>query len=58
MGGTSVLHGMMYMRGNPWDFNEWEKEGNKGWSFKDVLPYFIKSEDNLDVRRRNGNAEV
>ncbi|XP_043475406.1 glucose dehydrogenase [FAD, quinone]-like [Leptopilina heterotoma] len=48
MGGTSSLNGMLYVRGSPLDFDEWAKLGNKGWSFKEVLPYFKKSENNLD----------
>nr|CAD7401666.1 unnamed protein product [Timema poppensis] len=49
MGGTSVLHGMMYMRGHPWDYDRWVTLGVNGWTFKDVLPYFIKSEDNRQI---------
>nr|CAD7402484.1 unnamed protein product [Timema cristinae] len=49
MGGTSVLHGMMYMRGHPWDYDRWMTLGVNGWTFKDVLPYFIKSEDNRQI---------
>lgn len=49
MGGTGVLHGMMYMRGNAWDYDNWANMGLKGWSYKEVLPYFIKSEDNKQI---------
>lgn len=49
IGGTGVLHGMMYMRGNRRDYDKWAAEGNTGWSYADVLPYFLKSEDNLQI---------
>lgn len=49
LGGTSVLNGMMYLRGCKDDYNEWENLGNPGWSYKNVLEYFKKSEDNDDL---------
>ncbi|XP_018801260.1 PREDICTED: glucose dehydrogenase [FAD, quinone] [Bactrocera latifrons] len=49
LGGTSVLNGMMYIRGNPEDYDNWAALGNPGWSFEDVLPFFMKSEDNLQL---------
>ena len=36
---------MVYIRGSRHDYDEWAKEGCDGWSYKDVLPYFIKAED-------------
>lgn len=44
LGGSSGLNWMVYMRGNRHDFDSWAKEGCEGWSYRDVLPYFIKSE--------------
>ncbi|MBO9604099.1 MAG: GMC family oxidoreductase N-terminal domain-containing protein [Novosphingobium sp.] len=46
LGGTSSINGMVYSRGHPLDYDEWEQLGAKGWSWKDVLPYFRRSESN------------
>ncbi|XP_059047439.1 glucose dehydrogenase [FAD, quinone]-like [Achroia grisella] len=45
LGGSSVLNFLIYQRGHPEDYNDWERLGNKGWSYLDVLPYFKKSEN-------------
>jgi choline dehydrogenase len=45
LGGSSSINGMMYVRGNAKDFDDWAKAGCTGWSYADVLPYFRKSED-------------
>ncbi|XP_011315137.1 glucose dehydrogenase [FAD, quinone] [Fopius arisanus] len=45
LGGSSVLNAMIHVHGNDRDFDTWEKLGNDGWSFQDVLPYFKKSEN-------------
>lgn len=45
LGGSSGLNYMAYVRGHPGDFNAWAEGGATGWSYDDVLPYFIKSED-------------
>lgn len=48
MGGTGSINGMLYVRGTPSDFDGWAKLGNRGWSYKEVLYYFKKSENNQD----------
>ncbi len=45
LGGSSSLNGLLYVRGQAQDYDEWESLGNPGWSYENVLPYFIKSED-------------
>ena len=45
LGGSSSINGLLYIRGQEQDYNVWRQLGNKGWGWKDVLPYFIKSEN-------------
>ncbi|CAH0402601.1 unnamed protein product [Chilo suppressalis] len=49
LGGTSVMNGMMYMRGSRKDYDSWAEAGIEGWSYDDVLPFFLKSEDNKQL---------
>lgn len=46
LGGCSSINGMIYMRGQAADYDGWRQAGNTGWGWDDVLPYFLKSEDN------------
>nr|CAH7738661.1 unnamed protein product [Callosobruchus chinensis] len=45
VGGTSVLNFLIYTRGNRQDYDSWAAMGNEGWSYDEVLPYFIRSEN-------------
>jgi choline dehydrogenase len=52
LGGSSSINGLVYIRGNPQDFERWSREGAAGWSYRDVLPYFKRAE-----RREEGGNE-
>jgi choline dehydrogenase len=47
LGGSSSMNAMLYVRGRPLDYDAWEAQGAPGWGYQDVLPYFIRSEDNV-----------
>jgi choline dehydrogenase len=44
LGGSSSINGLVYVRGNPLDFERWRDEGAAGWGYADVLPYFKRAE--------------
>ena len=62
LGGSSAINGMLYVRGNPLDYNTWAQYGNRGWSYESVLPYFRKSEHfdpgGDESRGKNGPLNV
>jgi choline dehydrogenase len=47
LGGSSSMNAMLYVRGRPLDYDGWAAQGAPGWGYADVLPYFIRSEDNV-----------
>lgn len=49
LGGCSSVNGMIYMRGQSTDYDQWRQMGNIGWGWDDVLPYFLKSEDHHSI---------
>lgn len=49
LGGCSTTNAMAYIRGNKLDFDDWANAGNKGWSYEELLPYFVKSENNEQI---------
>ena len=57
MGGCSSINGMIYMRGQSRDYDQWRQLGNTGWGWDDVLPYFMKSEDQAAVPADELHAE-
>ncbi len=47
LGGSSAVNAMVYIRGHKSDYDNWEAQGNPGWGFDTLLPYFKKSESNV-----------
>ena len=63
VGGSSSINGLVYSRGQADDFNDWAASGNEGWSYADVLPYFMRSERRIGpgddrFRGRNGALPI
>ena len=46
LGGSSSINGLLWIRGQSNDYDNWRQMGNTGWGWNDVLPYFLKSENN------------
>ncbi len=47
LGGSSAINGLLYIRGQKADYDQWASDGNDGWGYDEVLPYFLKSENYL-----------
>ena len=63
LGGSSSINGMLYVRGAPADFDGWAQMGCRGWSWDEVLPFFMKSEQytqggDASVRGQSGPLKV
>ncbi len=59
LGGSSGINGMVYVRGHRYDYDSWAAQGNAGWSWADVLPYFMRSEgfDGPDLQAHGTTGE-
>uniref|UniRef100_A0A182N4G0 Glucose-methanol-choline oxidoreductase N-terminal domain-containing protein n=1 Tax=Anopheles dirus TaxID=7168 RepID=A0A182N4G0_9DIPT len=54
LGGNTLINNMLYVRGSQSDYDDWAKQGNADWSYRNVLPYFLKLED---VRNASSTRE-
>ena len=50
LGGSSSINGLVFNRGQPTDFDIWAQKGNQGWSYVDVLPYFMRYETKIGAQ--------
>ena len=50
LGGSSSVNAMIYVRGQPADYDHWAAQGNPGWGWAEVLPYFVRAEHNESIR--------
>ena len=58
LGGGSSINAQVYIRGIPQDYDAWRNEfGCAGWSYDDVLPYFIRAEDNLSFANEHHGVD-
>ena len=51
MGGSSSINALMWIRGSRHDYDLWSKLGANGWNYTEVLPYFLRMENNQDKER-------
>ncbi|MEO0327460.1 MAG: choline dehydrogenase [Pseudomonadota bacterium] len=62
LGGSSSINGLLYVRGQPQDFDQWRQAGNSGWGWDDVLPYFKRAEtwekNSSEYRGKSGPLNV
>ncbi|OIQ88132.1 alcohol dehydrogenase [mine drainage metagenome] len=49
LGGSSSINAMLYVRGHRWDYDHWGELGNAGWSYDEVLPAFVRAENNEQI---------
>ncbi len=57
LGGSGSMNGMIYIRGDHQDYNDWKNLGCEGWGYEDVLPWFKKSEGNLRLSNQFHGAQ-
>ena len=56
LGGSSSINGMLYIRGQAEDYENWEQLGNSGWGYRDLMKYFINIENNQNFQNQfHGN---
>ena len=56
LGGSSSINGLVWVRGQPLDFDTWAQMGNRGWSWREVAPLFTRIETYVDGKGENGRG--
>ena len=58
LGGTSAINAMIWVRGSRHDYDHWAQNGAEGWSYAEVLPYFIRMEDSKAAHVDAGKDDI
>lgn len=58
IGGSTTINGMLYVRGDKDDYDNWARQGNPGWAYEDLIPYFKKSMDQQNLKLLRSRPDI